>query len=299
MSLTKIEKCGHSQSAAPEAVIGGLPHSQAGKGRHKCAVCAYQHGLETGLSTKGQEKAAIASEEGEMEACNHGNSAPVSMLKALPASQASTWRHKCVICAYHEGLIAGAAEAEQDGNQPPTHQRLDQESTPAQSVLKVAEAPARTQTARTRSASPRQPRNVDYQAEQRDNQDLGRAGEVLVVEHERQSLIAANRPDLAAQVKHVSKDEGDGTGYDIQSFTESGIPKYIEVKTTCSAASTPFFITSNEVSFSKEHRDHYHLYRVFNYRRDSSGNVSGQVYITIGCVEDGFNLEPLQYRVTR
>lgn len=111
--------------------------------------------------------------------------------------------------------------------------------------------------------------------------------------------MAANRPNLAGQVKHVSKDEGDGAGYDIYSFTESGIPKFIEVKTTRGAADTPFYMTSNEVNFSREHRGHYHLYRVFNYRRDSNGNASGQVYIETGCVEDSFNLEASEYRVTR
>jgi hypothetical protein len=31
---------------APKDVIDALPESQAGKGRHKCAVCAYHAGFE-------------------------------------------------------------------------------------------------------------------------------------------------------------------------------------------------------------------------------------------------------------
>jgi hypothetical protein len=51
------------------------------------------------------------------------------------------------------------------------------------------------------------------------NRDLGQKGELLVVEHEKKSLIENGRPDLAERVRHVSAIEGDGAGYDIRSFT--------------------------------------------------------------------------------
>lgn len=36
-------RCQHDHSA-PEDAIHSLPHNQAGPGRHKCAICAYQKG---------------------------------------------------------------------------------------------------------------------------------------------------------------------------------------------------------------------------------------------------------------
>ena len=41
--------CPHHRTA-PRDVISALPHSQAGEGRHRCAVCAYHAGVEAGLS---------------------------------------------------------------------------------------------------------------------------------------------------------------------------------------------------------------------------------------------------------
>ncbi len=38
------ENCEHA-NAAPRATIEALPESQAGAGRHKCAVCAYRAGF--------------------------------------------------------------------------------------------------------------------------------------------------------------------------------------------------------------------------------------------------------------
>jgi hypothetical protein len=43
------ETCNHGKTA-PQSVLDDLPHSQAGTGRHKCAVCAYQLGFEAGLA---------------------------------------------------------------------------------------------------------------------------------------------------------------------------------------------------------------------------------------------------------
>lgn len=39
-------ECTYRGKRAPKEVIDALPESQAGKGRHKCAVCAYHAGFE-------------------------------------------------------------------------------------------------------------------------------------------------------------------------------------------------------------------------------------------------------------
>jgi hypothetical protein len=43
-----FESCKH-QRQAPREVLDRLPDSQAGTGRHKCAVCAYEAGIQEGL----------------------------------------------------------------------------------------------------------------------------------------------------------------------------------------------------------------------------------------------------------
>ena len=43
--------------------------------------------------------------------CNHGNSAPIKAIEALPPSQAGPERHQCAVCAYAEGYKAGLAKA--------------------------------------------------------------------------------------------------------------------------------------------------------------------------------------------
>jgi hypothetical protein len=40
-------ECTYMGKRAPKDVIDALPESQAGKGRHKCAVCAYHAGFES------------------------------------------------------------------------------------------------------------------------------------------------------------------------------------------------------------------------------------------------------------
>lgn len=43
MPSKNAENCEHAK-AAPRAIIDELPESQAGAGRHKCAVCAFRAG---------------------------------------------------------------------------------------------------------------------------------------------------------------------------------------------------------------------------------------------------------------
>jgi hypothetical protein len=43
---TGSAECTHTGKRAPKADIDALPESQAGPGRHKCAVCAFQAGFD-------------------------------------------------------------------------------------------------------------------------------------------------------------------------------------------------------------------------------------------------------------
>jgi hypothetical protein len=136
-------------------------------------------------------------------------------------------------------------------------------------------------------------KSPDYAQRDARNRGLGKKGEELVLEYEKRHLIDNGRPDLAAQVRHVSFIEGDGTGYDISSFTTDGQKKYIEVKTTEGDVATDFFISPNEVEFSTIHADQYYLYRVYEF--DTSKNC-GTFFVHAGALNPRFKLEASQFR---
>ena len=107
---------------------------------------------------------------------------------------------------------------------------------------------------------------VNYLQRESENASLGAAGELFVLEYERARLLAVGKERLAGRVEHVSETRGDGDGFDILSFEESGRDRLIEVKTTKYGASTPFFVSANEVRVSERESDRYQLYRVFAFR---------------------------------
>jgi hypothetical protein len=109
-----------------------------------------------------------------------------------------------------------------------------------------------------------------YDVAERDarNRALGRAGEELVLVHERGSLRAAGRTDLAERIRWVSHVDGDGAGYDILSFDTDGRDRLIEVKTTNGWERTPFHITRNELAVAEAHRSEWCLVRLWNFVRE-------------------------------
>lgn len=94
------------------------------------------------------------------------------------------------------------------------------------------------------------------------NRALGSAGEKYVLELERRRLNEANRPELAQCVRWVAREEGDGAGYDVLSFDDSGQARLIEVKTTNGSARTPFYLSRNECEIASENPDQWRIYRV-------------------------------------
>lgn len=109
-----------------------------------------------------------------------------------------------------------------------------------------------------------------YDVAERDarNRALGRAGEERVLAHERASLLAAGRTDLAERIRWVSHVDGDGAGYDILSFGTDGSDRLIEVKTTNGWERTPFHITRNELAVADAHRDEWRVVRLWNFARE-------------------------------
>lgn len=97
------------------------------------------------------------------------------------------------------------------------------------------------------------------------NKVLGSLGELWVLAYEKDMLIRKGLTKLAQEVVHSSIVTGDGLGYDILSYNEKGEKKYIEVKTTKQGKKTTFFLTRNELEWSKRTSDNYFLYRLYDF----------------------------------
>ncbi len=100
------------------------------------------------------------------------------------------------------------------------------------------------------------------------NRALGRAGEERVLDYERTTLKISGRDDLAQKVRWVSQLDGDGAGYDIESFALDGRSRLIEVKTTNGWERTPFLITRNELKVAEDRRADWCLFRLWNFSRE-------------------------------
>jgi hypothetical protein len=100
------------------------------------------------------------------------------------------------------------------------------------------------------------------------NRALGKAGEEFVVGFERRRLERAGRDDLAKAVRWVSDVDGDGAGYDVQSFETDGQQRLLEIKTTCGNERTPFWMTRRECDVAAEKADIYRIRRVFHFRNE-------------------------------
>ena len=118
------------------------------------------------------------------------------------------------------------------------------------------------------------------------NAELGRAGEEWVLDLERERLDRSGRRDLADRVTWVSRDLGDGYGYDIGSFRQTGEELKVEVKTTNLGPRTPFYITRWEIEMSESSAGAYELFRVFDFQRDP------RIYVLAGSVKENARLEP-------
>ena len=152
-----------------------------------------------------------------------------------------------------DGAVSSAAPAALPGELGPTFALNE---VPPPSGSKPGAAKTKTFKAMKRAFHP------DQDAR---NKALGLAGDELVLEVERRQLREAGRSDLAEKVVHVSVVEGDGAGYDIRSFSNGGEVRYLEVKTTRNGATSGFFVSPNEVAFSKVHPGTFVLVRIFGY----------------------------------
>lgn len=173
---------------------------------------------------------------------------------------------------------------------------LEEVKAPAEKQFRavLVDAPAIELVAHLQSVAPRirLPRKIDFAARDEANRLLGRNGEQWVLGFEQQRLQDAGRAELFQRVDWVSDRLGDGAGYDILSYDATDQPRYIEVKTTNGAHSSAFIITRNELEFSQESGDAFHLYRVFQFRS------TPLLYMLRGDVSKQLDLEPIDYRAS-
>lgn len=105
---------------------------------------------------------------------------------------------------------------------------------------------------------------MDYAERDHKNRTLGRAGEEWALAYLQQEPREAGRPDLAERVDWVSERRGDGLGFDIASFSLSGKPESIEVKTATGGIASPFLVTPTEIGASGA-EPRFVLMRIFNF----------------------------------
>lgn len=142
-------------------------------------------------------------------------------------------------------------------------------------------------------------RKNDYQKLTEQNTSVGSAGEELVLNFEKERLAnSANLRKYIDEIKHVSKVEGDGHGYDIVSYdfineTKKIVPIYIEVKTTSGDMNTPFFMSKNELIKLEERKEQYRIYRVFDYYKEIP-----KLMVIDAFQLDNFLVEPVNFAVS-
>lgn len=129
-----------------------------------------------------------------------------------------------------------------------------------------------------------------------EKKEIGLAGELFILNYEKEFLTKNGRIDLANKVKHASLEIGDGLGYDIISYNLNGDIKYIEVKTTKGSVNTSFFISKNELNFFSTQTNAF-IYRVYEFNKEEK---KGQLSV-IGNNEELLNKNiviPSNYVVT-
>ncbi len=112
-------------------------------------------------------------------------------------------------------------------------------------------------------------RKINWENINKTRKLTGEKGEEIAVAIEQEFFESIGRKDLANRVRNVAAEDGDGLGYDVLSFFEDGRDKYIEVKSTKTSLTAPFYISRNELGFLKEHNQDAFIYRILVSGEDS------------------------------
>lgn len=198
---------------------------------------------------------------------------------------------------YQRSLVPAVSEFLADNPEYQLLFQTDAEVTPSvptvMDFLAAMEAPPDSEDDGGRSRNANNgviiPPGVNYLEREARNRSLGDAGEEFVINYERARLIHAGKEMLADQIDQVSVSVGPSAGFDIHSYEESGKDRFIEAKTTKYGKNTPFFVTPNELRFSRDNAGQYFLYRIFKFR------AHPRLFALHGHLEERCNLTPSQY----
>lgn len=234
---------------------------------------------------KGRSKASVELKHQNISAVLHGMDLPfIGGYK--PRSNSQLLLRKAVqrFILDHASLVGQVVDAMQEVKASPE----------GKFRAVVVDPPALSWVAQPEPSAPkaRLPKKFDVTARDEANRRLGRAGEHWVLGFEQQRLQGAGTPELFERLDWVSERLGDGAGYDILSYDSTDRPRYIEVKTTNGVHASPFIISRNELDFSREAGDAFHLYRVFQFR------AAPRLYMLRGDVSAHLHLEPLDFRAS-
>ncbi len=162
-----------------------------------------------------------------------------------------------------------------------------------QDFLAVMEAPPRLEERQgstiAEPAAIYNPTGVNYLEREARNQSLGEAGEQFIINFERARLIHVGKEGLSDRIEQVSATLGPSAGFDIRSFEEDGSDRFIEAKTTKYGKSTPFFVTPNELRFSRQNSNRYFLYRIFRF------GEAPRLFALRGRLDERCILEPSEF----
>jgi Domain of unknown function (DUF3883) len=89
--------------------------------------------------------------------------------------------------------------------------------------------------------------------------------------------------------------EGDGAGDEVLSFNRDGTVESVEVKTTRGPAETALFMSTHELAFARQLREHYWLYRIY---RNNAEAHSVRCDILTGHPEHVFTITPTHDRLS-
>ncbi len=137
-------------------------------------------------------------------------------------------------------------------------------------------------------------RKLDFERINKERKLIGNAGEELVY-NDQIEFVKKHAPEYLKSVRHVSRLDGDGAGYDICSFNAEEKLIYIEVKTTVGKKETPFYMSASEYAFYELHRENYVIARVYEFDMNTK---AGKIEYILGTAFEGvFDKEVSAYKI--
>ena len=134
-------------------------------------------------------------------------------------------------------------------------------------------------------------RNIDWKKLQLSKDKTAALGEEIVLE-----ILTQEAKEKGTKMPvHVSKEEGDGVGYDIRAWDENGDEIHVEVKASKNRYADGFEMSRNEIEASKASDCKYLIYRLYNLNAKTR-ECSIKVY-TGPVTEDVFRLQPTKIAV--